>query len=90
MSNLHVTRVCEIESIFNKMMEDVMSLESAGITYRYAKGSDNSRVDVLNLDSEKRYYLAPYTCIGCGGELVPNLGQTRCLRSDLVSRILRR
>jgi len=56
---------------------DILSLESAEIAYRYAKGSDNSRVDVLELDSEKRNDLAPYSCIGCGGELIPNLGQVR-------------
>ena len=54
-----------------------MSLKSATIRYRYAKGSDNSIIDVHDLVPEKRRDLAPYSCLGCGGELVPNLGQIK-------------
>lgn len=54
-----------------------MTSRSTKIRYRYAKGSDRSIVDVRKLDSEKRHDLAPYLCLGCGGELIPNLGQKK-------------
>jgi hypothetical protein len=45
--------------------------------YRYARGSDQSIVDVLGMESEQRHECAPYVCFGCGGELIPNLGKKK-------------
>ncbi len=45
--------------------------------YRYARGSDESVVDVHSMEPEHRHDLAPYYCFGCGGELIPNLGQKK-------------
>lgn len=47
------------------------------IKYRFAKGSDQSVVDVYNIDKQNRHELSPYTCFGCGRELIPNLGQKK-------------
>ncbi len=44
------------------------------IKYRYARGANQTRVNVTALTSEARYENAPYTCFGCGGELIANLG----------------
>lgn len=47
------------------------------IKYRFARGSDQSVVDIRNMDNHNRYEQAPYTCFGCGSELIPNLGQKK-------------
>ena len=47
------------------------------IKYKYAKCSESSLVDINDIKRESRYELAPYTCFGCGGELVPNLGKIK-------------
>lgn len=47
------------------------------VKYRYAKGSDQSMIDAHVMNPEQRHDLAPYCCFGCGGELIPNLGQKR-------------
>jgi hypothetical protein len=44
------------------------------IKYRYALGSNDSAVNVTILTDATRYSLAPYTCFGCGREMVANLG----------------
>lgn len=44
------------------------------IKYRYARGSDQSIVDVYRMARDERHKYAPYICFGCGSELVPNLG----------------
>jgi len=43
------------------------------IKYRYAIGSNGNPVDVKDLTEETRRTNAPYTCYGCGKELIANL-----------------
>lgn len=45
---------------------------SSNVLYRYALASDGSLVDVATLDPTNRG--GPYTCLSCGGSLVPKLG----------------
>ena len=47
------------------------------IKYRHAIGRDGSPVDVNCLTASTRREKAPYTCYGCGKELIANLGQRK-------------
>jgi hypothetical protein len=46
------------------------------LKYRYGLGANGATVDVLSLEDETRRSNAPYSCIGCGGALTPNLPKT--------------
>ncbi len=46
------------------------------LKYRYALGANGQTYDVLALGDETRRIGAPYTCLGCCGELIPNLPRT--------------
>ena len=43
------------------------------LTYRYAKGADGTAFDILGMEDKTRRTGAPYSCYGCGGELIPNI-----------------
>lgn len=45
--------------------------------YRYALNSADETIDVLILENETRRVGAPFTCFGCGSELIPRLPKTK-------------
>lgn len=47
------------------------------IKYRYALNNTNDLVDIHKLERINRRAGAPYSCLGCGAELIPHLGQHR-------------
>lgn len=47
------------------------------IRYRYALESSGKIADVTELQPEERHQRAPYLCLGCGRELIANLGTKR-------------
>lgn len=47
------------------------------IRYKYANGANGRIYDVSSLTDESRNLGSPYKCIGCGNELIPNLGKIR-------------
>ena len=52
-------------------------IERGGASLRFAIGKDDAVVDVADVDPCDRLALGPYACPGCGGELIPALGQVR-------------
>jgi hypothetical protein len=46
------------------------------ITYRYAKSINDKVIDVSFLDNVNRRSGAPYRCLGCKAELIPNIPKT--------------
>jgi hypothetical protein len=47
------------------------------IQYRYGFSQDGKLVDVSQLLPSTRRHGAPFSCVGCGGELIPYLGERK-------------
>jgi hypothetical protein len=47
------------------------------IKHRFAKTTVEPIVDIQLLKNSNRHELAPYSCFGCGGELIPKLGEVK-------------
>jgi hypothetical protein len=50
---------------------------SAGVQLAWAHDRSGAKVNARRLDPKDRRARAPFTCLGCGEELVPHLGQVR-------------
>lgn len=47
------------------------------IQYRYAKGTSDVLYDIFLMNESSRRLGAPYFCLGCNGELIPNIPTTK-------------
>jgi len=54
-----------------------MSLRVDGVQLAWARDRDGAKVRASRLDPKERRTRAPFTCLGCGDELVPHLGARR-------------
>ena len=50
---------------------------NAGVQLAWARDRSGAKVNARRLDPKDRRARAPFTCLGCGEELVPHLGQVR-------------
>jgi hypothetical protein len=52
-------------------------VQAPGVQLAWARDRDGAKVHAARLDARDRRARAPFTCLGCGEELVPHLGEVR-------------